>query len=179
MATLQFQKKIDFNKSHGPVYDKENLIISIAILNDNYCAVGFLSGFVRIYDINFESLIFNIKAHSSYMFSMSKTLSGDLITASEDGELKIWSVSQNEVVCKNVIKAHSSIITCICSSNNQRIIFTGSKDETIKGWDADTGNNLFTAKLHSNTIMSLAHHPVSNMFLSSSGDGLVSAWFYP
>ena len=179
LATLQFQNKIDFNKNHNASYEKENSIISVVPLNDIYYVVGFLSGIVRIYDNNFATLIYNIQAYNCLMFSMVKSIGNELITASEDGEIKIWNISNQGAICRNVIKAHSSIITCMCTSNTENILLTGSKDETIKGWDLNTGNNLFTAKLHSNTIMSLAHHPVSNMFLSSSGDGLISAWFYP
>ena len=46
---------------------------------------------------------------------------------------------------------------------------SGSEDDTIRLWDAKTGENLRTLKGHRSDVMSVAFHPDGNTLASSAG----------
>ena len=63
---------------------------------------------------------------------------------------------------------HNDYVLTVCFSPNDPLILTGSKDETIKGWDEETGELLFTLKTEQNTVFQIDHHPFSKTFISCS-----------
>ena len=173
-------KKILFSPVSQIGYNKDDSIIGICpILNGQFYAIGLINGIIRIFDQRFDVNIYYFKAHESLLYSMTVTRNGEIVTGSLKGEIKVWVPTNTTAYCRLCISAHDDIVTSLCSSYNENILISGSKDEKIKVWSLETGQNLFVAKMHTNTVLSLAHHPNGGMFLSSSGDGLIVAWGYP
>ena len=63
-------------------------------------------------------------------------------------------------------------------SNDNRLAFTGSKDQTIKIWSIDNGELITTINLKSNSIFDISHSKIGNKFVTCSGDGYILAWEY-
>ncbi|EAY20110.1 hypothetical protein TVAG_366180 [Trichomonas vaginalis G3] len=144
---------------------------------DAYFAVGFSNGIVIVFDPNMDE-IYQFQAHNEMILSMELTKNGELFTTSSDKLIKMWKLTLKGATFVRTIEEHSDFVTCCRSSPNNKILFSGSKDETICAWNFEKNTNMFTAKVHTNTVLGLAHHPTENIFLSSSGDGYVVGWSY-
>ena len=180
MATMQLRKKFQYGQmAEDAQYNVEGGIISIvAIPNSPLYAVGFLNGRVGIYDANFEKDYCTFQAHSDRILSMIATPKGELVTTSDDKSIKIWSLIGTPTERMTIKEGHSDFVTCACSSFTNDVIISGSKDETIKAWNIDKGELMFTATAHTNSVLGLAHHPQANVFASCSGDGSICVWLY-
>ena len=179
IKAMSIVKKIQHGKLENDSDSSKDGAISSIINIDQIFIVGFLIGTVSVYSWQFNDILYSFQAHEEMLITMSLTCKGELITASSDGVIKIWTITLSGAECRLLIYGHDNYVTSICSSLNESIFITGSKDETIKGWNSDSGDNIFIIKAHTNTVLSLAHHPNGGMFTSSSGDGLVITWTYP
>ncbi|MCK1385678.1 hypothetical protein IVB31_15600 [Bradyrhizobium sp. 21] len=59
-------------------------------------------------------------------------------------------------------------------SPDGQTIVSGGKDDTVKIWDAATGQELRTLRGHSDAVLSVAFSPNGRIVASGSRDGAVS-----
>lgn len=168
---------------HGTVREdgklnREGAIVSLATdENETYIAVGFMNGFVGMYDSKFTRMN-KFLAHTSYLLSIATIPNQNaLVTTSNDKTAKVWTI-HGIATLKYTFVSHSDYVLTTTISDSNPLIITGSKDETIKGWDKETGVLKWTLNCHHNTVFEIHHHPVDNSFVSCSGDGLVCVWDY-
>jgi WD40 repeat protein len=65
---------------------------------------------------------------------------------------------------------------CLAVGPNRQTIATGSRDDTIRLWDASHGQLIQTLKGHTNDVMSLAFSPTGRTLASASYDRTVRLW---
>ena len=161
------------------VESKEDVVVSMTEAYDkSFVAVGFMNGSVGIYEPTFTQPMSKFHAHDAYLLGVVAAHNGPMIaTCSHDRTVKLWSIG-GVVSCKHTLQGHSDCVLTACFSPDDSIVFSGSKDETIKVWDQKSGQILFTISAYKNTQFKIDHHPVERMFVSCSGDGIVSVWKY-
>jgi len=71
---------------------------------------------------------------------------------------------------------HTKPIRVVTVSLNGRWLASGSEDNTIKLWDATTGNLLRTLSGHTHTVLALAISPDGLLVASGSEDRTVKLW---
>ncbi len=71
---------------------------------------------------------------------------------------------------------HTSSVNSVCFSPNGERIATGSRDGTVKLWDAATGEQLRTLKGHKAWVTSVCVSPDGGWIASGSGDRTVRLW---
>jgi WD40 repeat protein len=154
------------------------MVVSIAFSSDDeFIAVGFMSGTIGIYEPTFQQPMSSFQAHSALLLNVVISNSDVIATASQDKTAKLW-VIRGVASCKQVLQGHSDFVLAIAFSPRESVVFTGSKDETIKGWNQKTGEMMFTLTGHKNTLFQIDHHPLERTIVSCGGDGLVCAWDY-
>ena len=181
MNTFQIVKKKQYGEMDKDApHNQDGAISSIVSLpSDQYFAVGFLNGIVRVFDHTFEHNITTFRAHNEHLLCLISTPKGELVTTSSDQSIKIWAPTTQGAINRMTIEnSHLDFVTCACCSYTHDIILTGSKDNTIKAWNIGKGQQMFTAKAHDNTVLGMTHHPHSNFFVSCSGDGFLCLWSY-
>jgi WD40 repeat protein len=157
---------------------KKDMIVSIAFgRDDEFLGVGFMSGAVGMYEPTFSQPMSSFQAHSEILLNLVISRQDIITTASHDKTVQLWSV-RGVASCKHVLRGHEDYVLAVAFSPNDPVVFTGSKDETIKCWSQKTGENLFTIKGHTNTLFQIDHHPVERTIVSCGGDGLVCIWDY-
>ena len=179
MNTMTLVKKI----LHGPTDDEKKTskdhIVSLAAAYDwSFIAVGFMDGSVGFYDPTFTQPMNTFNAHTEIMLSVVTAHRSLLIaTSSHDASIKIWALL-GVASCKRTLTGHKDCVLTSCFSPDDKILLSGSKDETIKGWDHIKGEVLFTIETQKNTLFEIDHHPTEKYFVSCTGDGIVCLWEY-
>ena len=68
-----------------------------------------------------------------------------LVSCSADKNLRIWGLDFGD--CHKSIFAHEDSITCVSFVPDTHLLFSGSKDASIKCWDADNFQHILTLKV--------------------------------
>ena len=74
------------------------------------------------------------------------------------------------------LEGHSSDVMSVAFSPDGKRILSGSQDETLKLWDAETGQETLTLKGHSGAVMSVAFSPDGKRLASASADTTAKLW---
>src|SRR6266480_3269294 len=80
------------------------------------------------------------------------------------------------ITLRHVLEGHSGEIRQIAWSPDGRILASGSNDNTIRLWDAQTGQALQTLSGHSETVLSIAWSPDGRILASGSDDQAIRLW---
>ncbi|HJT26445.1 MAG TPA: GTP-binding protein [Pyrinomonadaceae bacterium] len=74
------------------------------------------------------------------------------------------------------LKGHREIVTDLAFDPNGDVLASGSYDETVKLWKADSGELLHRLKGHEDSISSLVFHPHGHTLATASYDKTVMLW---
>ena len=160
--------------------NQDDMIVRLAVdeVEHSFIAVGFMTGNIGVYDIDFQEPMLKLQAHSANLMNIAVSpLDSTIATGSADHTVKIWQ-SHGRLSNLTTLSDHSDLVLALSFSPHATILFTGSKDETIKGWDYQNSKCLFDIQAHKNTIFEIDHHPTEKSFISCSGEGLVCVWDY-
>ncbi len=103
-------------------------------------------------------------------------------TSSSDGNtfatisFKEIHIRDTQTNTKHILKGHEDYIGCLAYSPDDKIIVSGSKDQTIRLWDVNTGKNIRTLTGHQSDIISLFFSPDGNTLISVSSDMTINFW---
>ncbi|XP_054010629.1 kinesin-like protein KIF21A isoform X2 [Hylaeus anthracinus] len=75
--------------------------------------------------------------------------------------------------CSHVAEGHSKAVLTICAT--AELLFSGSKDRTVKVWDLRTGIENLTLSGHPNNVVAVKYSPVQNLLFSVSA-AYVKVW---
>ncbi|VDI20948.1 Hypothetical predicted protein [Mytilus galloprovincialis] len=133
----------DASQSRGPIkaykeHSKEVYSVHWSqTRNENFVLSGSWDKLIKLWDIGQTQSLATFSGHEYIVYSVrwSPHIPGCFASASGDQTLRIWDVRKPEFP-SNVIPAHNAeILTCDWSKYDQNIVFTGSVDCSIKGWD--------------------------------------------
>ncbi|PTB97123.1 hypothetical protein C9994_04185 [Marivirga lumbricoides] len=82
---------------------------------------------------------------------------------------------QSQSLTLNLQKGHSEVVKTVQLSEDGRYLFTGSRDKTIKMWDAESGLEIRTLFGHEHTINNISIDKKGRI-ASSSADMTVNIW---
>ena len=74
------------------------------------------------------------------------------------------------------MEGHSDYVLSVAYSPDGTKIISGSGDETVKIWDANTGQCLKTLEGHSDDVESVAYSPDGTKIISGSLDNTIKIW---
>ncbi|CAK9822518.1 Kinesin-like protein KIF21A [Anthophora retusa] len=75
--------------------------------------------------------------------------------------------------CAQVAEGHSKAVLTICATSD--LLFSGSKDRTVKVWDLGTGIENLTLTGHPNNVVAVKYSPIYNLLFSVSS-AYVKVW---
>lgn len=160
--------------------DANDFIVAVdTTANDELLLLFFMGGKIGIYQLS--NMVYN---HISYIDNSNRILDGKgskimpgFVTASQDGTIKTWKIS-DQIINDKIFMGHEDIATTASYTYDSKLIISGSKDKSIKFWNTQNGQTVFTIKAHQNTVFDICTHPSSKIFISSSADGVIALWEY-
>ena len=152
-------------------------VLDVALNNDySLLATCDNKGHMIIYKYPELIALKTIFAH--YDSGRSLTFSSDgtkLISAGDDGLVKIWDVTDDfNILC--VIEAHSDFITKVVTDANSNYIVTASEDNTLKVFDFTTHELLRTLTGHIDYIKGLDISSNGGYIVSGDDSGRIIIW---
>lgn len=149
---------------------------------------------LRIWDVSTGYCVKTIRGHADWVRDVSPSFDGRyLLSAGVDQTARIWDASSGEP--KATLLGHENVIECCVfapaasyehlasmaglkkppASSSAEYIATGSRDKTIKIWDA-RGTLIKTLIGHDNWIRGLVFHPGGKYLLSVADDKTLRCW---
>src|SRR5207247_580997 len=114
---------------------------------------------------------------SSLIFSPTQCLTRHLFKKEEPDWIKIKpAIQENWSSCLQTLEGHSSAVNSVAWSADSSLLASASHDQTVKIWDAKTGDCLQTIKGHSSWVSSVAWSADSSLLASASSDETVKVW---
>lgn len=163
------------------IYEDSDNFFNVVISHDGkYIASGGSNKTVKIWNLQTGELINNLWERADPIncvaFSNdSKILACGGTNKYKNGENKatityLWNPETEELIGK--LCGHSKRVNCIAFSPNNQIVATGSYDGTIKVWDINTQELLYTLTEHTSYVADLLILPDSQTLISSGGGGI-------
>ncbi|MBS0263660.1 MAG: WD40 repeat domain-containing protein, partial [Planctomycetes bacterium] len=88
--------------------------------------------------------------------------------------LAVWDVAKSERVCE--CRGHTDVILKVAFRPDGKQIASASADETIRLWQAETGQLLHTLEGHAGAILDVAYSPDGTQLASAGVDWTVVVW---
>jgi WD40 repeat protein len=90
------------------------------------------------------------------------------------GEAQQWRIADATLL--RTFNGHKDALYAAALSPDGRILATGSYDQKIKLWDAESGSEMRTLSGHNGAVYGLAFRPDGKILASASGDRTVKLW---
>ena len=126
-----------------------------------------------LWDLDDGKMVRSWGGHKGPIQALAVDGKGDVISASADNTLKLWSPQGEEL---RTFAGHTDGITCVALSKKGDHLLTGSADKTLKFWDIKTGQPLFTFRGHEGIVTSVALSANGKLAVSGSDDRTLKLW---
>lgn len=152
---------------------------------------------LRIWDVSTGYCVKTIHGHSGWVRDVCPSPDGNfLFSTGDDMTARLWDISvMSNTENKLIMFGHEHVIECCtlaphtayqylaplagikesAATSTAEFMATGSRDKTIKLWDA-RGNCLKTLIGHDNWVRAIAFHPGGKYLLSVSDDRTLRCW---
>jgi centriolar protein POC1 len=136
---------------------------------------GLRNGDVLVFDFLKQQLLPILKYHQKPVFDIKSVNSKkELLVASEDGTVSIWSLDTLQLL--HSIKVSADTIRCISISPDEKQVAFGCRDNEVRIYDLEDYTLINTLKGHSMAVFSIQYSPAGDYLVSGSRDAQVKIW---
>lgn len=136
---------------------------------------GLRSGEVLVFDFIQQKLLKPLRHHRKAIFDIKSSVKKDeLLIASEDGTVSVWSLKTLEMV--HGITVSKDTVRCIAVSPDQKQVAFGCRDNHIAIYDLEDYTIVKALHGHTMAIFSLAYSPDGTYIASGSRDAQIKIW---
>ena len=153
--------------------------------NHQWLATGSLDRTAKIWDFESGSLLLTLPVNFPVVSLAFSPDNSRLITTAEDATAKVWQLGEQDarVVRPSLtykllltLVGHSNTVMCVTYSPQGYWIATGSKDNTVRIWDAKSGRLVKTLEGHDGWVLDVAFSPDGKRLATASTDHTAKVW---
>lgn len=121
---------------------------------NNWLAVGYLDGSIRLFDLKTANCVLTFNGHKSSISCLNFDQDGvRLVSGGKDTDIVLWDLVAESGLFR--LKGHKGMITQTIFMKNKNILVTCSKDQLVKFWDLDIRHCFKTLVKHGSEVMDL------------------------
>lgn len=166
-------EKMAFLKVLMPV---KTSVYSLHYYNDRLFA-GLRSGELSVFDFN-EQAVTTFQAHDKPVFDMiTVPEKQELITASEDGTVAIWSLADLSLLYRINVSADTVRVIAISPKGDHAAF--GCKDGSVRIYDLNDYSLLHVLEKHSLPVTSAQYSPDGKYLVTGGRDAQLNFWSLP
>ena len=160
-------------------------VTSMAFAPDgNTLASGSWDETIKLWDARSGELLRTLEGHKWIVHSVAFAPDGNtLASGSRDKTIKTWDAHSSELQLSidargpgHKRKGHTESVRSVAFAPDGKTLASGSRDKTIKLWDAHGGETLRTLEGHTSLVRSVAFAPDGQTLASSSIDETIKLW---
>lgn len=115
-----------------------------------------------------------LEGHDGWVYAVAFSPDGTLLTSgSADNTVRVWNVATK--TCRHILREHTNWIRTVAFSDDG-IIASGSTDQKIILWKADTGQRIRTLEGLTGRVWSVAFSPDGKTLVSGTDDQTIRIW---
>jgi hypothetical protein len=131
---------------------------------------------IKLWDVKTEKLLRTFSEHLSATWALVFTADGKSIITGQDRNVVLWRNAAGGQIEKLAMLGHTSTVLTVAISADSKKILSGSRDKTIKIWNADTGELLKDIPNMISNVNALNCHPTLSTFISSGSNSKILIW---
>ena len=137
---------------------------------------GLRNGDVLVFDFLKQLLLSPLKHHQKPVFDIkSINHKQELLVASEDGTVSIWSLKTMDHLL-HTVNVSDDTIRCISISPDEKQVAFGCRNNQVKIYDLEDYTLIKTLHGHTMSVFSLQYSPSGNYLASGGRDAQVKIW---
>jgi len=156
--------------------------------NGQILASGSWDKTIKLWDVNTGTEICTMTGHQLQVNSVAFSPQGEILaSASYDRTIRLWQIPIFADLHKkfknrpcysllSTFSGHAWAVLTVAFSPDSQILATGSDDNTIKLWEVNTGQLIYTLVSHSWSVVAVAFTADGETLLSASCDKTVKLW---
>ncbi|KAF9485945.1 hypothetical protein BDN70DRAFT_870420 [Pholiota conissans] len=167
---------------------------SVAFSSDNTQIVsGSDDKTVRVWDALMGEELKVLEGHCDYVRSVAFSSDNtQIVSGSDDKTVRVWDASTGEelkvleghgncvwsiaISSDNMQIGHCNYVRSVAFSSDNKWIVSGSDDQTVRVWDASTGEELKVLEGHGDYVRSVGFSSDNMQIVSGSDDKTVRVW---
>lgn len=102
-----------------------------------------------------------------------------LLTASDDGHMKLYDLQKSDVVIGGTMSGHSSWVLSVSFDQSGKRFVSSSSDKLVKIWDVGSRKCEHTFNEHVDQVWGCSYSPDSNYVVSVSEDRSINVLSCP
>lgn len=137
-------------------------------------ALGGPQKMLRIFDATDGSLLFDLKKHTDWIYSVAFSPDGVLVaSADRSGGLCIWEAETGRLYLD--LTDHKGAINSISWRDDSNVLASASSDGTVKLWDMISGKAIKSINVNGGPVMSVRFDHKGQL-VTASNDGKARLW---
>ncbi len=139
-------------------------------------AVGLSDGNVYVRDAasGAELTRFTVERTRTWVQSLAFSNNGQRIASASANNVRVWDLaSGDEIAC---LEGHEDVVTSVSFSPDDRLIVSGSEDQTARIWDCASWTQVNCLRGHHEEVTCAAFFPNSRRIVTGSKDNTVRIW---
>ena len=129
---------------------------------------------IYIWDVSTASKVHTLAGHEGRITGLAFRSNDELISASEDGTVRLWNVTEERVIRQ--FQAGLNQVTSIALSPDEQQVVLGVTDGTIRLWEINTDILRGPFRGHVDVVLSVDFSSDGEQIASGSDDNTVRLW---